>query len=165
MTCQGVGHLVSDDCGQTGFIPGDGQDARVDPDLAARQAEGIGLRAVEKHEFPLCIGQVGHGGDPATHLFEQRLLGGVLADGCFFLERVEGAEPQGDFLAGPGDHELLSPGHRLGDAAGSDESHAQEQALVGLQARRFHGLRENHKMASGTRRTGSRMGCIGVILV
>ena len=160
MTGHGVGHLVSDDRGQTGLISGDSQDARVDPDFTAWQAEGIGLWTIEENEFPLCIGQVGHGGNPSTHLFEQSLLGGILADGCLFLEGFEGAEAEGHLLAGPGHHELLSPGHGLSHAASRHESQAQKQALARSQVRRFHEFRENHNNASGTSRTASRMSCV-----
>ena len=140
VTGHGVGYLVSDDRGQTALILGDSQNACVDADFAAWQAEGIGLWTVEENEFPLCIGQVGHGGNPSPHLFEQSLLGGILADGCLFLEGFEGAEAEGHLLAGPGHHELFSTGHRLSHAASRDESQAQKQVLARLQALGYHGF-------------------------
>ena len=52
---------------ESGLVLRDGQDAGVDAHLAAGQAEGVGLLAVEHDEFPLRAGQVRHRRDALAH--------------------------------------------------------------------------------------------------
>jgi hypothetical protein len=72
----GVRHLVGDHEGKARLGAGDRQDARVDRDLAARQAEGVGQVPGNGAEFPLVVRRLpltgrrmlGRVGDPPADL-------------------------------------------------------------------------------------------------
>ena len=69
----GVGDLVADHRRQPGLVLGDGQDAGVHAHLAAGQTPGVGLRALEQHELPLRVGQVGDRGDALARALHHRV--------------------------------------------------------------------------------------------
>ncbi len=114
VTCGGVSHFVADDSGKANFGFGNGEDAGVDADLAAGEAEGVGFLAFEDDKFPVGIGHVrgGDAGDLIAHALDHGVQGGVLVDGGFFLQLFETGEAEFHFLAGGDQCELVSTGDR-----------------------------------------------------
>ena len=76
---------------QTGVVPADGKDRRVNAHFAARQAKSIRLFAVENDKFPLGVRQVlaGDTGDTLAHSFHGCVRRGILTDGRILFELVE----------------------------------------------------------------------------
>ena len=107
-----VRNFVADNCGQPGLVLRDRQNAGINADLAAGQAERVRLLALEHDEFPLRVRHVlaGDGGDTVAYLLHQRVRGGVLADGCGFFQRFKAGKAKRHLLVGGNEINLRTAG-------------------------------------------------------
>jgi len=94
---------------QPSIVECDRQNSGINTHFSARQAEGVGFRAVEHDKLPLRIGQVlaRYRRDAFANPLDGGVGGGIAADGRIGLELVETGKA--DFHFVPGRNQIQFP--------------------------------------------------------
>jgi hypothetical protein len=120
-----VRDLVGQHRGQTGVVARDRQDARVDADLAARQAEGVRLLVVDDLELPLEVRPLRRLGDAPPHPGDLLVEARVGGDARLAQDLLVRGEAELHLLPFRDEHELRAAGDR--HALAGDEREHQER--------------------------------------
>lgn len=152
VACDRVRDLVPEHRGELSVVLRDPEQARVHPDLAAGEREGVRILVLEDDELPVPVGMRRDGGDAAADFAHPSVQFGIPRYLSLGEDLAPGGEAELEVPALGQDQELRTAGLRRRGAAGEQDARAHEGKERTLPS---SGRQETHsRNGAGRRGTG-----------